>query len=676
MTRSQRLVTGIRDVRWQRDVLEVDGHGFIDGVPDVGPGSTIHRLQLRLVGSKAERRHRARPAGSAVPTSPRTRRRAPCPTTAPGSSPASPPTTSRCRRARMPSSTSSSPRSPPRPPAVARWSAVPSTPAPSTRPGRGPRPASSSSPATAAARCGSPCGGRPAVVHDVEVHGEEVTLTLRAAPGHEVPEGWVHLRRLDASTGVTVPVERRDGEAVATVPAEALEVTSRSLTERSWRLWFVVAAPEDATDDGCRGAGRPARHRRGGRPSARLPAASSSRAGTSARSTSTRPPAPGRARLHGRLLRLRERGVTGGVLVDGPCRPEVTGFAFTPNGLDLHGDTGGADLDRLVLVSTADRLDVPVTTSGDTWRAHVPATGAPGGASLRWLRPGRWRVVAAAPGETDPDLGVHVSAEAEAHLGDVHDGPVRVVLRTNPAARARPGRRRPGPLERPRRLQPEARPQGALPRRAAPAPHRHRVLRGVEGPAVQRQPARRLRGARAPRRPPPARVGRRGPRGRGARRRRDGGHREPGLLPRPRPGPVGREQRLHAEALREARGLPLRPDLARHAAQAHRLRHREPPDGEQELPQAVRQGGREVGRARVPEPVLHRHLPAGLPLRRPGARDRLPAQRRLPPPRGPGRAHGRGAPPARHRAREAGHPLRADLAGQPVRPRRAATSSR
>ena len=67
MTRSQRLVTGIRDVRWQRDVLEVDGHGFIDGVPDVGPGSTIHRLQLRLVGSKAERRT-VRPAGSAAPT--------------------------------------------------------------------------------------------------------------------------------------------------------------------------------------------------------------------------------------------------------------------------------------------------------------------------------------------------------------------------------------------------------------------------------------------------------------------------------------------------------------------------------------------------------------------------------------------------------------------------------
>ena len=125
--------------------------------------------------------------------------------------------------------------------------------------------------------------------------------------------------------------------------------------------------------------------------------------------------------------------MTGGVLVDGPHCPEVTGFAFTPNGLDLHGDTGGADLDRLVLVSTADRLDVPVTTSGDTWRAHVPATGAPGAASLRWLRPGRWRVVAAAPGETDPDLGVQVSAEAEAHLGDVHEGPVRVVLRTNPA---------------------------------------------------------------------------------------------------------------------------------------------------------------------------------------------------------------------------------------------------
>ena len=144
-------------------------------------------------------------------------------------------------------------------------------------------------------------------------------------------------------------------------------------------------------------------------------------------------PGPGRARLHGRLVQLRERGVTGAMLVDGSFRPELTDFAFTPSGLELHGDTGGVELDRLVLLSQADRLDLPVEVSGDTWRARVPATGAPGHASLRWLRPGRWTVVAATPGEADPELGVHLSAAAEAHLADHGGDRVRVLLRTSPS---------------------------------------------------------------------------------------------------------------------------------------------------------------------------------------------------------------------------------------------------
>lgn len=64
VTRSQRLVTGIRDVRWKGSSLEIDGHGYIDGVPDIGPGTTVHRMQLRVVGSKAERRFRAGAAGA------------------------------------------------------------------------------------------------------------------------------------------------------------------------------------------------------------------------------------------------------------------------------------------------------------------------------------------------------------------------------------------------------------------------------------------------------------------------------------------------------------------------------------------------------------------------------------------------------------------------------------
>jgi CDP-glycerol glycerophosphotransferase len=120
------------------------------------------------------------------------------------------------------------------------------------------------------------------------------------------------------------------------------------------------------------------------------------------------------------------------MMVDGPSRPELIDFAFVPAGLDLHGDTGGFELDRLVLLSTAGSLEVPVTRTGDSWRAHIPASGSPGQASLRWLRPGRWRVIAGAAGEVEPDLAVHVAPTAEDHLGDTCDGPVGVLLRTSP----------------------------------------------------------------------------------------------------------------------------------------------------------------------------------------------------------------------------------------------------
>ena len=428
VTRSQRLVTGIRDVRWRRGALEVDGHGYIDGVPDAGPGMTIHRLQLRLVGSSAERRRvRAR----------RVRRRD---------------ITARSQKravsydgcgflARVPMAALVLPAGQD----SVEFELVAQVAAPAARRGSVVGTPDYSG-AQHPPRAWTPEGdlvvpgyrGRklriavrraPAMVDDVEVAGEEVTLTLGAAPGRPVPDGWVHLRRLDASTGVTVPVERRDGQALVTVRAELLDVTSKSLAERSWRLWFVPAAP---TDPDCEDA-----------------QSLVDRLVTSAEAAERETPrslvveghhvgpldlAPdsgsGRARLHGRLLQLRERGVSGGVLVDGPCRPELSDFEFTADGLELHGDTGGAQVDRLVLVSTADRLDVPVTTSGDLWRAHVPASGAPGTAVLRWLRPGQLRVVAAAPGEAAPDLAVHISAEAEAHLRDAHEGPVRVTLRT------------------------------------------------------------------------------------------------------------------------------------------------------------------------------------------------------------------------------------------------------
>ena len=120
------------------------------------------------------------------------------------------------------------------------------------------------------------------------------------------------------------------------------------------------------------------------------------------------------------------------------------GFAFTASGLELHGDTGGAELDRLVLVSTADRLDVPLSTVGDTWRAHVPATGSRWGVpavaatgALARRRRGTGRDRPRPPGAPLRRGGV---APRRRPRRPRPGGPAH-----QPRARARPGRRRRGP---------------------------------------------------------------------------------------------------------------------------------------------------------------------------------------------------------------------------------------
>ncbi len=429
VTRSQKLVTGIRDLRWAGSDLVVDGHAFIDGVPDVGPGSTIHRLQLRLVGSQAQRHTvRARRARRPDLTG-RSKQRA---VSYDGAG----------FLAKVPGSALALPEGKD----AAEFELIAQVAAPAARRGsavggpefsRAMHPPRSWTPEGALAVPGY--RGRKlriavrrvlAVVQDLTVDDEQVLVELAPVPGRAVPDGWVQLRRLDASTGATARVENSDGRAVAVFPAGSLDVTSRSLNVRAWRLWFVVAEP------GSDAATTPALVDE-------LVTAASMAESEKVRTTAVRGrhvaalnlgvgPGPGRAQLHGRLLQLRQDGVRGAMLVDGPCRPELTDFAFSAAGLELSGDLGGADLDRLVLISPADRLEVPVTVGGDTWRAFLPAIGLPGTASLRWLRPGRWRVVAGAPGVPEPDLAVHVSARAEAHLADTGGDQVKALLRSDP----------------------------------------------------------------------------------------------------------------------------------------------------------------------------------------------------------------------------------------------------
>lgn len=75
-----------------------------------------------------------------------------------------------------------------------------------------------------------------------------MVLTLRAAPGAGA-DSYVHLRRLDASEGVTVRVRpgRCDGGPRASPPNRSTSA-SRSLAERHWRLWLAVAAADDPQD--------------------------------------------------------------------------------------------------------------------------------------------------------------------------------------------------------------------------------------------------------------------------------------------------------------------------------------------------------------------------------------------------------------------------------------------
>ena len=380
-------------------------------------------------------------------------------------------------------------------------------------------------------------------------------------------------------------------------------------------------------------------------------------------------PGPGRARLHGRLVQLRERGVTGAMLVDGPFRPELTDFVFTSAGLELHGDTGGIDLDRLVLLSSADRLELPVEISGDSWRALVPATGAAGAAP-------RCGGCARAGGRSSRRPRVRPTPSSAVH----------VVGRGRGAPRAtRAETRSPSScVHRPRTS------SASSPTAAAPGgtvgPFNQTIARKVHYRVARRLPLTDTVFFEAWK----GRQYSDNPRAiheelvrRGDERRLVWAVEHHGVEVPDGVETVVVGSRAYYRALGRARwvvsndsmpkyyakreGSRLRPDVARHPAQADRLRHREPPDGEQELPHAVRQGGRQVGRPGVPERVLHRDLPPGLPLRRPGPRDRVPPQRRLPPARGAGGAHRRRCGAARHRAGEAGHPLRPDVARQPVR---------
>ena len=212
-----------------------------------------------------------------------------------------------------------------------------------------------------------------------------------------------------------------------------------------------------------------------------------------------------------------------------------------------------------------------------------------------------------------------------------------------------------------------------------------KVLRSVYYPVQQRLPLRdavvfiswkgkqcgdnprgHRRGTAPPRRHPGAHLGGQRLVGAGPARRHRGPGRHRGLLRGAGPQPVPDRQRRHAVVARQAGGPGLRADLARHAAEADRLRHQPAPVHQRDpVPGAPEAGGGEVGPAAVAQPVQHADHAPGVPLRRRDLRVRLPPQRRAVQRRR--RADRRaGAGAAGHPGGQAGGPVRADLAGRPV----------
>ncbi len=425
VSRSRRLHTGIRDVRWEGDTLVVDGHGYISGVADVGPGSTVHRLQLRRLDGEERQRVRAR----------RVRR---------------PDVTGRSTSAvdydgcgflaRIPASELTLPE----PYDSVEYELIAQVASPAARRGSrvgGPEYSVALHPPRAAVAPGvlAVPGYRAGllrvavqrvdlVVRDLRLtdDGGSVRLLLDPVPGVDGPEGWLHLRRIDASSGVSVALERdADGGLCAVVPFASLEVSSRSVAARWWRLWFVPGRDGDTPGDvdslvserSVLEGEHPHRSRVGDRRVTTVHLAPHA--------------GPGRVLRADRQLHLRQHGLAGGALVDGPCLPEVTDFSFEPAGLRLEGHRGGAEFDRLVLTSSAEQLEVPVEREGETWSALIPSGGAPGTACLRWLRPGRHRVVVASEGETTPTRALQVTPGVEARMAETATHGVTLLLRTD-----------------------------------------------------------------------------------------------------------------------------------------------------------------------------------------------------------------------------------------------------
>ncbi len=427
VTRSQPLVTGIRDIVWDRGQLVIDGHAYIRQVSDAGPLSSLHRVQLRRIGMGEDLRVKV--------ASTRVRR----PDLTAASKTAAVSYTGAGFVARLPNAVL-------RPPdgrdhaefellaQVATGAARRGTSVSNPSPTRARHPARSLFgedllvvPAYRSRKLRIGVRRVLALLTGADVDGSGVRFRIRAVAGADLTGAVLQLRRVDSFTGVSVPLVVQDGVATATAGADDLEIHAESLNERDWRLWLVFPrAPGDPapTPEEADEAVSDAASYEGQDVDRQGPA------GARVAPLNLDPDLPDVVgTVRNRSVVIRQSGLRGAVLSDARPAPILTDFTVGPEGVHLSGSLGGSTSSSLVLASSSDRLSVPMIVDGPSWSAFVPADGDPGSAVLRWLQPGRWSVLVTTDEDTQPDVAIRAAASAEQQLTEpAHRTPVTVGL--------------------------------------------------------------------------------------------------------------------------------------------------------------------------------------------------------------------------------------------------------
>ncbi len=425
VTRSQPLVTGIRDVFWDHGQLVVEGHAYISRVTDAGPLSSVHRLQLRRMGMDEDLR--------ATVASTRVRR----PDLTAAATTATVSYTGAGFLARLPNDV----LHPPHGRDHAEFELLAQVATASARRGSSvsnPRPTRARHPARgllgedllvvpAYRNRKLRIGVRRvlALLTGADVGESGVRLRVRAVAGADLTAAVLHLRRVDSFTGVSVPLVPGDGLATATVSADDLQIHAESLNERDWRIWLVcpphpgdpAPTPQEADEAVSVAASYEGQDVDGHGPH-----------GARVAPLNLDPDlADVVGQVRSRSVLIRQSGLRGALLSDVRPAPILTGFTLGPDGLRLSGALGGSSSSALVLASSSNRLSVPMTVRGSSWSAVIPADGDPGSAVLRWLQPGRWAVLVTTEEANQRDVAVRAGASAEQQMTDPPQGPLVTV---------------------------------------------------------------------------------------------------------------------------------------------------------------------------------------------------------------------------------------------------------